>query len=162
MDNVCLSVSATTRPKTPQETHGVDYDFLSEAEFKQGIEQGRFLEHAQVFDHWYGTLKDRVTERVAAGMHVLLEIDVQGGMQVKAACPDAVMVFIMPPDADALAQRLSGRGRDDAESTKQRLACASKEIAAAQQYYEHMVVNDDLEQAIEDVMQIIQGNGRVD
>ena len=99
-------------------------------------------------------------ERVAAGMHVLLEIDVQGGQQVKAVCPDAVMVFILPPDAGALAQRLSGRGRDNAESTKQRLACASTEIAAAQQCYEHMVVNDDLEQAIKDVMQIIQGNGR--
>ncbi len=158
MDNVCLSVSATTRPKTAIETDGTDYHFLSQAEFEQGIDEGRFLEHAQVFGHWYGTLRDRVSERLAAGMNMLLEIDVQGGKQVKRICPDASMVFILPPNPDALEQRLHQRGRDNAASTEQRLNCASSEVAEARQCYEHTVINDDLEQAVEDVIQIIQGN----
>ena len=161
MDNACLSVSATTRPRSPQESEGRDYYFLSQGEFEQGIAEGRFLEHAQVFGHWYGTLKDSVNERLAAGMNVLLEIDVQGGKQVKAKCPDACMVFVLPPDMETLAQRLSGRGRDSAESTAQRLNCAAQEMAEAKQCYEHMVINDDLEQAVNDVIQIIQGNERV-
>jgi len=158
MDNVCLSVSATTRAKTAIEADGTDYHFLSQAEFEQGIDEGRFLEHAQVFGHWYGTLRDRVNERLAAGTNVLLEIDVQGAKQIKGICPDAAMVFILPPNSDALAQRLNQRGRDNAASTEQRLDCASKEIAAARECYEHMVVNDDLQQAVKDVMAIIQGN----
>jgi guanylate kinase len=158
MDNVCLSVSATTRQKTAIETDGTDYHFLSQAEFEQGIDEGRFLEHAQVFGHWYGTMEDRVSERLAAGMNVLLEIDVQGAKQVKAVRPDASMIFIVPPNSEALEQRLNQRGRDSAASTEQRLDCASKEIAVARQCYEHMVINDDLQQAVNDVMQIIQGN----
>ena len=102
-----------------------------------------------------------MNERLTAGMNVLLEIDVQGGKQVKAKCPDACMVFILPPDMETLAQRLSGRGRDSAASMEQRLNCAEQEMAAARQCYEHMVINDDLEQAVVDVMQIIQGSERV-
>jgi len=160
MDKVCLSVSATTREKTAMETEGADYYFLSPAEFQQGIEEGRFLEHAQVFGQWYGTLKDKVAERLAAHMNVLLEIDVQGAKQIKTVHQDASMIFILPPTMDALTQRLKGRGRDSAQSTEQRLDCASKEIAAAQPCFEHMVINDDLEQAVKEVIQIIQGNSQ--
>lgn len=156
-DNVCLSVSATTRAKTAIETEGQDYYFLSQAAFEQGVAEGRFLEHAQVFGHWYGTLKDKVSERLAAGMDVVLEIDIQGGKQVKAQYPDATMVFVLPPNAAALAQRLNQRGRDNAVSTEQRLDCADDEIDAAQGWYEHMVTNDDLEQAVTQVIQIIRG-----
>ena len=160
VDKVCLSVSATTREKTAIETDGTDYYFLSQTEFQQGIKEGRFLEHAQVFGHWYGTLKDKVAERLAAHMNVLLEIDVQGAEQVKAIHPDASMIFILPPNADALAKRLKRRGRDSDQSTVQRLDCASKEIAAGKQCFEHRVINDDLEQAVKDVIQIIQGNSQ--
>jgi len=154
----CLIISATTRVRTESEEDGKDYIFLTKDVFQERIHQGAFLEYAQVFGNYYGTLKSSVDDALAQGKTALLEIDVQGGKQVKAVYPDAVLIFILPPDSGALQERLRHRGRDDARSTEQRLGGASTEIAAAWQYYEHMVINDDLEQAIEEVMQIIQGN----
>ncbi|UCD50914.1 MAG: guanylate kinase [Phycisphaerales bacterium] len=155
-DDVDLSVSLTTRKPGPDEQDGRDYRFISEPEFRERIEQGLLLEYAEVFGNLYGTPKDKVDEALAAGRSVILEIDVQGGRQAKAAYPDAVMIFILPPDEKALAERLDRRGRDTADVTEKRLDGASNEIAAAWQSYDNMVINEDLEHAIGEVIQIIE------
>jgi guanylate kinase len=151
---VSLSVSATTRPKTDTEVEGRDYYFISPEEFKRRVEAGLFLEHAEVFGNMYGTPKDRVDKLLAQGKTVILEIDVQGGRQVKEKYPDSVMIFILPPAQKDLVNRLDGRGRDDAENAKIRLEGADDEIAAAWQHYNNMVINDDLKQAVAEVAQI--------
>ena len=156
LENVYLSVSATTRPKTPGEIDGRDYWFLSEQEFEERLNKGLFLEHAEVFGNCYGTPKDKVEEALQAGRNIILEIDVQGARQVKAAYPDSIMIFILPPTEKTLAERLNRRGRDDIETTEERLDWASDEIAAAWQYYKHMVVNDDLNQAINECLEIVK------
>ena len=158
LDDVHLSVSVTTRSPGPGEQDGRDYWFVSKEEFRSRIERGLLLEHAEVFGNFYGTPKDKVEEALDAGQTVILEIDVQGGRQVKAVCPEAVTVFIMPPDEKALVSRLGGRGRDSAEAVKTRLGGAENEIAAARQYYDHIVVNEDLERAITEVIQIIRAD----
>jgi guanylate kinase len=160
LNDVYLSVSVTTRPRGPAETHGKDYWFISEQEFQKRIKKGLLLEHAEVFGHLYGTPKDKVDEAVQAGKTVILEIDVQGAKQAKSVFPDAVMIFILPPSAKVLAERMGRRGREDAETAEERLDGASSEIAAAWQYYEYMVINEDLQQAVKEVVQIIQGHPR--
>jgi len=157
MDNVYLSVSATTRPKSNGEENGRDYWFMSEDEFHERLEKNMLLEHAKVFGYYYGTPKDKVDEALQAGKIVILEIDVQGARQVKTIIPDATMIFILPPSSKDLAERLNRRGRDAAEVAEQRLNGASDEIAAAwEQHYEHMVINEDLQQAINECVQIIE------
>lgn len=156
LDDVYLSVSMTTRPRGPGEQNGRDYWFVSEGEFRRRIDEGLLLEHAEVFGNLYGTPKDKVDEALAAGRKVILEIDVQGGRQVKMLYPDARMVFIVPPSEKVLAERLVGRGRDRADVAEERLDGAGQEIAAAWQYYDDMVINEDLEQAVEEVIQIIR------
>jgi len=156
LDNALLSISATTRPKSDAEVDGRDYWFLSEQEFRDRINRGQFLEHANIFGNWYGTPKDKVDEALQADRTVILEIDVQGAGQVKALYPDAMMIFILPPSERVLAERMDHRGRDDDESSEKRLEGASDEIAAAWQHYKHMVINDDLEQAVNECIQIIQ------
>lgn len=157
LDQVCLSRSVTTRPPAPGEVDGQDYYFVTREEFERQAAADRFLESAEVFGNLYGTPRDKTEDMLAAGRDVILEIDVQGGKQVKLLFPTAVLIFILPPDQRALAQRLNGRGRDSKESTERRLGEASSETAAAWQYYEHMVINENLEQAIHEVIQIIQG-----
>lgn len=156
LDNACLSVSATTRPKSKGEVEGKDYWFVSDDEFRRRIKAGLLLEYAEVFGHLYGTPKDKVEEALRAGRTVILEIDVQGGKQIKSLFADAEMIFILPPSARILAERLNGRGRDDAEIAEERLGGSGAEIAAAWQYYEHMVINDDLQQAIDECVKIVQ------
>ena len=131
LDRICTSISATTRPRSPQEVDGRDYYFLTRQEFAERLQQGLFLEHAEVFGYYYGTPKDKVEQAIAQGMTVLLEIDVQGGRQIKAVLPQAKMVFIMPPSPQALKARLTGRGRDDDATIQRRLREAEEEIAAA-------------------------------
>ena len=160
VDNACLSVSATTRAKSRGEVNGRDYWFISEKEFRRRIDDGLLLEYAEVFGHLYGTPRDKVEEALRTGRTVILEIDVQGGKQVKSFFPEAKMIFILPPTAKVLAERLSGRGRDDAEIAEKRLEGADAEIAAAWQYYEHMVINDDLQQAIDECVKIIETKKR--
>jgi len=155
VDRLELSVSMTTRPPGPGEQDGRDYWFVTQEEFRRRIEQGLFLESAEVFGNLYGTPKDKVDEALEAGRSVVLEIDVQGGQQVKAAYDDAVMIFILPPSDKTLADRLNHRGRDSQDVVQTRLDGASNEIAAAWQYYDNMVINEDLEQAIAEVTQII-------
>ena len=158
LPEVCLSISATTRPQAATEVEGRDYFFMTHEAFQAGIAQARFLEYAEVFGNYYGTPKDKVDDLLAEGKTVFLEIDVQGGRQAKALYPTALLLFVLPPDMKALEERLHIRGRDAGENTDQRLREAKAEIAAAREFYEHLMVNDDLEQAIEEVIQIIQNH----
>ena len=158
LDNAYLSISVTTRPKGKVEVNGRDYWFISEKEFQERIDKGLLLEHAQVFGHHYGTPKEKILEALQDGKVVILEIDVQGARQVKAIFPDAVMMFILPPTAKELAERLNHRGREAPEVAEKRLNGASAEIAAAWQYYEHMVINEDLQQAVNECLQILETN----
>lgn len=156
LNNAYLSVSVTTRPKAGTEVNGRDYWFVSEKEFHERVDKGLLLEHAEVFGRLYGTPKDKVEEAFASGKIVILQIDVQGARQVKAIFPDAMMIFILPPSAKVLAERIDHRGREDARTAEKRLEGASDEIAAAWQYYEYMVINEDLNQAVNECIQIIE------
>ena len=158
LDNVCLSISVTTRTMAEAEVDGQDYWFLSQQQFRKRINEGSLLEYAEVFGHLYGTPKDNIEEALGASKTIILEIDVQGAKQVRSVCPDAVMVFIFPPTEKELAQRIKNRGREGMEAAEERLEGADTEFVAAWQYYEHMVVNDDLEQAVKEVIQIIKQN----
>jgi len=155
LDNAYLSVSVTTRPQGPGEKNGREYWFVSRQEFHKRIEEGALLEYAEVFGNLYGTPRDKTDETLQAGKTVVLEIDVQGARQVKEIYPQAVMIFILPPSSKVLAERMGRRGRESAEAASRRLSGAGSEIAAAWQYYDNMVINDDLEQAIKEVLQII-------
>jgi guanylate kinase len=156
LDNAYLSVSVTTRPKSDEEDNGGDYWFVSKEEFQRKIEKGMLLEHAEVFGNFYGTPKDKVDQALSAGKAVILAIDVQGGRQIKAMYPDAVMVFILAPTQKELAGRLHGRGRDDEETTNLRLEEAGNEIAAGWQDYQYMVINEKLDEAVGEIMKIIE------
>jgi guanylate kinase len=141
-----LSVSATTREPRPGERDGVDYHFLSDADFQRRVDAGDFVEHATYAGHRYGTLRSELERRTAAGHPVLLEIEVQGARQVRAAMPEAVQVFLAPPSLDALRARLVGRGTNDPKEVDARLAVAREELLA-QAEFPHVVVNDRLEDA---------------
>ncbi|MHC4292166.1 MAG: guanylate kinase [Planctomycetota bacterium] len=154
-----LSVSATSRSQSDSEQNGRDYVFLTREDFEAKIREGEFLEYAQVFGNYYGTPKQPVDDAIAAGCIVILEIDVQGASQVKKIRPESQTIFVLPPRQKDLRKRIDGRGRgEDAETKKRRLETASREIATAWQYYDHMVVNDDLAQAVQEVIDIIDGN----
>ena len=159
LNNVYLSVSVTTRPRSEAEIDGEDYWFISEREFQERVDKGLLLEYAEVFGHLYGTPKDKVDAALQAGKSVILEIDVQGAKQAKRVYRDMVMIFILAPSQKELVERMKLRGREDIETAQERLNEASSEIAAAWQYYEHMVINGDLQQAVSEVVQIIQQSG---
>ena len=154
--NVYISVSVTTRPRAEGEIDGQNYWFISKEQFRRRIDDGSLLEYAEVFGNLYGTPKDKVDDALRAGKTVILEIDVQGARQVKAKCPDAIMIFILPPTRRDLAERITGRGREGALAVKKRLGESDNEIAAGRQYYEYMVTNDDLNQAVDEVIRIIK------
>lgn len=154
-----LSVSATTRPQSESEVDGKDYRFLSQEEFQKRVESGGFLEYAEVFGNLYGTPREDVEQALAKGKTVILEIDVQGALVVKNSYPDALMIFILPPSQADLAGRMEGRGRgEDGKTARRRLDSASVEIAAAWQYYDEMVINADIKQAVKEIEQIVKGN----
>jgi guanylate kinase len=146
MPQLQLSVSATTRSPRPGEQHGVDYWFLSDADFDERVEAGDFVEHATYSGRRYGTLRSELERRTAAGVPVVLEIELQGARQVRAAMPEAVQIFIAPPDAAALRERLEGRGTDSSEAIESRLRTAEIELDA-QDEFAHVIVNDDLQNA---------------
>ncbi len=157
--NADLSISATTRPKTAQESDGEDYYFLSEAEFAGMVERGEFLEYARVFGKdSYGTPRLPVESALADGKLIILEIDVQGGLQVRRAMPDALLIFIKPPAIETLLERLRGRGRDNEAAIQRRYAEARSEIAKAESsgVYDEFVINDDLDTAIDATCAIIE------
>jgi guanylate kinase len=154
-----LSVSATTRPQGGREVDGKDYWFLSREQFEDKIRCGEFLEYAEVFGNLYGTPADAVREMIAEGKTVILEIDVQGGRAVRKLFPKALLLFILPPDMKALAERIQGRNRgEDAEALRRRLEAAEREIDEAKTFYTKMIVNDDLEKAIREVVEAIGQN----
>jgi guanylate kinase len=151
-----LSVSATTRAPRAGERDGVDYHFLAPERFERLQADGQFVEHADYAGRRYGTLRSELEDRTRAGIPVVLEIEVQGARQVRAAMPDAVQVFIAPPSLDALRARLHARGTDDDAEVDRRLAVAERELAA-QPEFAHVVVNDDLDTALAQLTQIVQG-----
>jgi guanylate kinase len=152
--NLELSVSATTRAPRAGERDGVDYHFLSEEQFAQRVRDGAFVEHADYAGRSYGTLRSELDQRLRAGVPVVLEIEVQGARQVRAAMPDAVLVFIAPPSQDALRARLVGRGTDDSQEVQRRLRVAERELLARDEFG-HVVVNDRLEDALEQLTDIV-------
>jgi guanylate kinase len=150
-----LSVSATTRAPRPGEEDGVDYHFLTPERFEQRVGAGEFVEHASYSGNRYGTLRSELERRLAAGAGVVLEIEVQGARQVRASMPDAVAVFIAPPPGGALRARLVGRGTDSPEQVDERLRTAERELEA-QPEFAHVVVNDRLEQATDELVEIVR------
>lgn len=141
-----FSVSMTTRAPREGEVHGREYFFVTKEEFLENVEQGNFLEHATVFDNYYGTPKNMVVGRLERGRNVILDIDVQGGLQVKAAMPEAVLIFILPPSLAVLRKRLEGRGTETSELVEKRLSKAVNEIKLIGEY-DYFIVNDDIEEA---------------
>ncbi|MBQ5989352.1 MAG: guanylate kinase [Oscillospiraceae bacterium] len=149
------SVSATTRSPRPGETDGVNYHFLKKEQFEELIASGGMLEYAQYCDNYYGTPRDKVMEKLGEGKHVILEIEVQGAMQIREKCPDAVFIFIAPPSVGELRNRLSGRGTETAEVIEKRVSEAAHEISFAEKY-DYVIVNDRLEEAIEDFRTVVR------
>ena len=156
LDRLELSVSATTRAPRAGERDGVDYHFLSREEFDRRVAEGDFVEHADYAGRSYGTLRSELEDRVRAGVPVVLEIEVQGARQVRAAMPEAVQVFIAPPSLPALRTRLIGRGTDDPQEVERRLQVAEQELHA-QPEFGHVVVNDRLDEALEQLSGIVAG-----
>ncbi len=151
-----LSVSATTRNPREGEEEAVDYHFLSHDDFAARAEEGDFLEHATFSGNRYGTLRSEIERTLDAGKSVVLEIEVQGARQVRAAMGDeAVLIFIAPPDPSVLRERLSGRGTDSVEAIERRLETAKAELES-QQEFKHVVVNEDLERAIGELEGIVR------
>jgi len=155
---VRVSTSATTRPRRPGEVDGRDYYFLSEEEFRRRIADARFVEWAEVFGRLYGTPVEELARAADAGEVLLLEIDVQGGIQIKNRFPDALAILLLAPGLEALRCRLSLRGTEGPEEAERRFALATKEIEMARRAacYDAEVVNDRLDDAVGQVMQLVQ------
>ncbi|UCD73833.1 MAG: guanylate kinase [Phycisphaerales bacterium] len=154
-----FSISATTRPRSGQETDGRDYHFVTDEQFRAMIDRGEFLEYAEVFGRYgYGTPRRPVEEHLSAGCLVVLDIDVQGGLQIRNNRPDALLIFILPPSDEELLRRLRTRGRDDEEAVQRRFAEAKREIDLARSSgaYDAFVVNDELAEAIERTIDLVQ------
>jgi guanylate kinase len=150
-----LSTSATTRKPRPGERDGIDYHFLTPEQFGERVAAGEFVEHATYSGNMYGTLRSELERRAREGNPVVLEIEVQGARQVRAAIPESVAVFIAPPSLDALRVRLVGRGTDSPEEVEERLRTAERELEA-QPEFAHVVVNDRLEQATDELEGIVR------
>jgi guanylate kinase len=148
------SVSCTTRPPREGEVEGRDYHFLSAKDFKRGQQAGEFAESAEVHGHLYGTLRAEVERVLSSRKHVIMDIDVQGSRQFAAAFPDSVLIFILPPSAEALIARLEGRGTEEPKSLIRRFRSAIDELKAID-LYQYVVVNDDLDSAVAAVSSII-------
>ncbi|MCL6533778.1 MAG: guanylate kinase [Armatimonadetes bacterium] len=146
--NVRRLITYTTRPQTRMERHGLDYYFVTEEEFQQMIAQGAFLEYANVHGNWYGTPLHKMEELRNAGRDVVLRIDVQGAMQVREKFPEAVLIFVAPPSLEELERRLRKRGRDSEEAIQLRLENARREMEYIPKY-DYVVVNDDINRALE-------------
>ena len=154
-DNYALSISATTRKPREGEEDGVSYFFKSKEEFEQMIKEDSFIEHARYVENYYGTPKAYVQEQLDAGKDVILEIEIQGALKVKEKYPDALMLFLVPPDAQTLKERLVGRGTETADVIHDRLERAAQE-AQEMGSYEYIIVNDDLDTCVDEVHRIIK------
>ncbi len=156
---LALSVSMTTRKPRTGEVDGVNYFFKTKEEFMQEVERGGLLEYAAVYENYYGTPKAYVEEKLDAGTDVILEIDIQGAMNVKKSRPESVFIFILPPSMDVLRERLTGRGTETPEAVELRLSKTRSEVAHIKDY-DYYVVNDDLERAIADTEAIFNAEHR--
>lgn len=154
-ENLRLSVSATTRQPRDEDKEGVTYYFKSQEEFKKMIDGGEFLEWAMYNGNYYGTPQKAVNDLLDKGISVILEIEVQGAMNVKKKCPDAIYIFIAPPSLEELKKRLTGRGSETAESIAGRIAAAKAELEMKDEY-DYIIVNDVREKAIAEVLNIIE------
>lgn len=154
-DKIKLSVSATTRAPRVGEEHGREYFFITREDFEQRIEDNAVLEYAQYCGNYYGTPRKYVEEQCALGNDVILEIEVQGGRQVKKLCPDTVSIFVVPKSFEILAQRLRGRGTEDEEAVRRRLHTALSELEQAK-LYDYIVINDSLEDCVDDILGILR------
>ena len=148
--NISLSISFTSRPPRPGERHAEHYHFVDDAEFQRMIEAGDFFEYARVHGDWKGTARQSVEPQLAAGRDVLLEIDWQGARQVRAAVPDAVGVFILPPSRAALDQRMRKRGQDSEEVMARRLAAAREEMSHFDEF-DYVIVNENFDTAVDEM-----------
>ena len=156
-DDIEVSVSHTTRTARPGEVDGVNYHFTDVATFNVMVSEGEFLEHAQVFDNFYGTARANIVQRLAAGVDVILEIDWQGARQVRQEFPESLGVFILPPSRQALEDRLRGRGQDGDEVIARRMRDAESEMSHYAEF-EYLVINDDFDTALEELKAIITAN----
>ncbi len=153
-NSTCLSVSMTTRTPRVGEEEGKSYFFVSRETFLEKVEQGKMLEYAEYNGNFYGTPREFVEQKSAAGQDVILEIEVQGALKVKSACPDAVMVFIMAPNMQELKNRLVMRKTEDEQTIQNRMNIAKRELEKADQY-DYIVINDTVDKAAEDILAII-------
>lgn len=149
-----VSVSHTTRPMRPGEENGRDYHFVDEATFRAMVQEGAFLEHAQVFDNFYGTSQSTIEDQLRAGVDIILEIDWQGAQQVRRAM-ECVGIFILPPSRRALEERLQGRGQDSAEVIARRMRDAESEMSHFGEF-DYLVINDEFATALEDLRAIVR------
>ena len=151
-----FSISYTTRPRRPTEVHGRDYFFVERGPFEAMVADGGFLEHARVFDHYYGTARAPVEAALAAGQDLILEIDWQGAAQVRRALPECVSVFILPPSREELERRLRGRGTDAEDVIRRRLADAAADMTHWREF-DYVVVNDDFGRALDELQAVVDG-----
>ncbi len=154
-DNYALSISATTRNPREGEVHGREYFFLTVEEFEDLIENDQLIEHARYVSNYYGTPRSYVEEKMAEGKDVILEIEIQGALKVKEKFPETLLVFVVPPSAEELKRRLIGRGTETMEVIEQRMKRATEE-AEEMESYDYILVNDDLNKAVEDLHNLIQ------
>ncbi|MGH7214682.1 MAG: guanylate kinase, partial [Tepidisphaeraceae bacterium] len=156
--NVAYIVSATTRPRKPQDEQGKTYEHIDQVEFFRRLDRDELLEYAHVYGDYYGTPKHPALDYLAEGKDVLLEIDVQGALQVRYQYPDALMIFILPPDGPTLKNRLTDRARDTQDDIDKRFRAARREIhmAKGSRAFDHMVFNDKLDRAVEEITKIIE------
>ena len=154
VEGMAYSVSHTSRPPRGRERNGVDYHFVNRHTFKEMIEKKAFLEWAEVHDHFYGTAFDTVESGMTSGVDILMDVDVQGGRNIKKRFSHAVLIFILPPSLKILEIRLKGRGTDDRKVIQKRMAQASEEIKNCS-WYDYIIINDDLEKAFLEAQSII-------
>jgi len=154
-DNYALSVSATTRQPREGEVGGKDYFFVTREQFQQMIEEKKLVEYAQYVNHYYGTPREYVEQRMEEGKDVILEIEIQGALKVKKRFPDALLIFVTPPDAQELRRRLVGRGTETIEVINARLRRAAEE-ASGMEAYDYLLINDEIATCVEQMHQLIQ------
>lgn len=154
---VWYTVSVTTRPKLPGDEKGKSYEHITKPEFFHRLDTDQYLEYAQVYGDYYATPKHPALDQLAEGKDVLLEIDFQGAMQVRYNYPDALLIFLLPPDEPTLLQRLTDRGRDSAEDINKRFRAAKREIhmAKGSRAFDYMVINDQLDRAVDEIVKIV-------
>ena len=158
MPGLVFSVSHTTRRPRPAERHGVDYFFVDDHEFRRMVTDGEFLEHAQVFDHWYGTGRENVEALRASGRTVLLEIDWQGARQIRRTVPDARTIFILPPSIADLEARLHGRATDSESTIARRLRDSVSDMRHWDEF-DYLIVNDEIDTAADALADVVAGTG---